>query len=180
MNGQAYGAVITAAEATALQRPRFRFYRRPRPAFERSPELIHLPCRKVSLGLSRDSKPMFLVNAYAGLVNPIDDEGFSRERIVAEFSYSLDEDETLRRVRESLVQWRLARLVRSRESLDPRVDDVVHYPYWVVYQAKGRPGSSRLQFRMVDALTGRSAPQPVRLGFLEALRAKSQAETKID
>lgn len=143
---------------------RRRWFRRP-PALLKL-EQIWLPCQMVHL-----SKAVLLVHGYGRCVTVLSDEVSDREVVGEAVSYPLTASQSLELARETLVQWRLNRMVRAASPEDLQLGEIVHLPYWVGYES-GR--GDAIRYRMVDGLTGRPAVQAIRLGFLEALQATTK------
>ncbi len=150
----------TEAQARELLEKR-RWYRRARCL--RRIEQVWLPCQCVELG-----EALLLVDGYARTAIAFNQSHLKTRAIESEFPYPLNGEETLAIARESLLQWRLSRLVKRLPASSLALGGQLYYPYWAGYE-ESRTGNIR--FRLVDALTGRPARQAIQLGFLEALRA---------
>lgn len=171
MNALGFRPSLSKEDAqTRLQRRRWHWRWKKAPP-NKAPKCVWLPCQQVTVGDPCDA--VLLVNGYARTVAPLNTDSLETEPISTNFPYPLSDKETLQLCQDALLQWRLGRLIQRSSNRTLHLGTLVYHPYWVALREVGRNGK-RLRFRMLDALTGKTAAQAVSLGFLEALKASNQ------
>jgi hypothetical protein len=114
----------------------------------------------------------FLVDGYSLHVEAIRGDALSTttnlEDIGRRFPYPLTQEETLAQVRTTITRLRLCRRVPGSGSEPYRLEfvGVLHRPYWVLYYQRY---DGRVDFRMLDAVTGRRTGSLTRRSLLGAL-----------
>lgn len=94
------------------------------------------------------------------------------------FPPALDAAEAERIARELLVTTLLRRSGQARRALPAATESVelLLWPYWVYYH---RRRNGRLDIHLLDAATGQRPGHKIKLGLLEAFRAKQRAQSGV-
>jgi hypothetical protein len=88
--------------------------------------------------------------------------------VIRRFPYPLGDEESLSIARQALSRLRLGRLLSVRLGADLilKLQRVLHYPYWVLYEQRDH---GRVDFRIVDAVNGCSGGVLLRKALVRAL-----------
>jgi hypothetical protein len=143
--------------------------------------LVFLPCAiaRATLPSAPDRSLRFLVHGHAQQVEVAHDETLtftSPPPHARGFQFPLTEAATLELVSKTLTRLRLARMLRgpAADPLALQFEGIVLYPFWVRYFDRGR---NRIDFKMLDAITGRPTGPLMRHALLQALATEPPRES---
>ena len=142
-------------------------------------EPVWLPFYLVTIAFERSSGPNRVtcsIEGFSGsfaifeMFSALDDGSLDGES----FSPAIDSTNAERLARESLVTTLLRRSGQARRAVPAATESVelLLWPYWVYYH---RRRNGRLDIQLLDAATGQRPGHKIKLGLLEAFRAKQRA-----
>ena len=145
-------------------------------------ELLWLPSYRIQFDAVRGDSSVFVEALVGGNERTFAVWDFSDARWVESaerhhFSATIDASEALLIARQGLLDSVLRRVRWGRKTRilpDGRIE-LVQYPYWVYYFERR---ADKLDFRMLDGITGRPAGSKVKIALLTALRSHDSAKTR--